>query len=630
MLPPPASGVSFRLKPEVGCPCLSQREAILLLLVGFLRRDYARFPEDDPVRVALELLAEEDRVERDLVRRDLHYAERVQELLPLFAELLHERVVGSPVVEDAARVACDMACDEVDVVLRERVERDAVQQHAPLLAVLALDMRLLRGAVGVAVEQVDAARQELRRVVVRVRPPLLDHVRVRELGAVVREDHEEEPLEQLRPRQFPEHVEDARARLGGLPVAEEHEHEPSRQDHREEDLPADAPDHGVYLRPFLHLVDAAEPQKRPVVPPCAALRVGLGLLPLLPRPAAARLREVSALRVEEPARDVVVHGALLDGAERLRVVRDDVPHGLPPHDAGREHRVHPRERLRVRVDARARVVQEALPVRLRPVRDVEALHHGAGLEVPASVADAGRDVQPPARALDEVRADLEAPRRAAERPLRVPAVALDARARVEERADAVRAPVAPVARDRAVDYLVEDGGLAASPVLRYLGGSPAPLEEEVYALPVLDCHLLCHVGIPFVSVGGVPRPHARTPGCRWRIEYPTTRLRESKRTSFPWEGYGFLMLSITHAIGQPSPTPHCRSNQTKAGAFTSANYALIFRQFETDTSRLSGETVPSVQTGCRRRKVHKATVNLNTATSSVNGLCSLQTTCLRL
>ena len=497
MLPLPASGAYFRQGPEVGCSRLPQREAVLLLPVGSLRRDYACLPEDDPVRVALELLAEEDRVERDLVRGDLDDAERVQELLPGLSEPPHERVVGRLVVEDAARAACDVACDEVDVVLRERVERDAVQQGASLLAVLALDVRLLRGAVGVAVEQVDAARQELRRVVLRVGPPLLDHVGVREPRAVVREDHEEQPLEQLRPRRLPQHVEDARAGLGGLPVPEEHEHEASRQDHREEDPAADAPDHGVELRPFLHLVDAAELQERPVVPPGPALRVRPGLLPLLPGLAAARLGEVSALRVEEPARDVVVHGALLDGAERLRVVRGHVPHGLPPRDAGGEHRVHPRERLRVRVDARARVVQEALPVRLRPVGDVEALHHRAGLEVPASVADAGRDVQPPAPLLDEVRADLEAPRRAVERPLRVLSVAPDARACVEARADAVRAPVAPVARDRAVDCLVEDGGLAATPVFRYLGGSPAQLEEEVHALPVLDCHLPCHVGVSF-------------------------------------------------------------------------------------------------------------------------------------
>ena len=64
MLPLPASGACFRQGPEVGCPRLSQREAILLLPVGLLWRDHARLPEDDPVRVALELLAEEDRVEQ--------------------------------------------------------------------------------------------------------------------------------------------------------------------------------------------------------------------------------------------------------------------------------------------------------------------------------------------------------------------------------------------------------------------------------------------------------------------------------------------------------------------------------------------------------------------------------------
>ena len=40
--------------------------------------------------------------------------------------------------------------------------------------------------------------------------------------------------------------------------------------------------------------------------------------------------------------------------ESLDVGGDDVPHGLPPHDAGREHGVRPRERLRVRADARTR------------------------------------------------------------------------------------------------------------------------------------------------------------------------------------------------------------------------------------------------------------------------------------
>ena len=65
---------------------------------------------------------------------------------------------------------------------------------------------------------------------------------------------------------------------------------------------------------------------------------------------------------------------------------------------------------------------------LRPVRGVDALHHGARLEVPAPVADPRRDVKPVARALHEVWADIEAAGRAVERALRVPPVSLDPRA----------------------------------------------------------------------------------------------------------------------------------------------------------------------------------------------------------
>ena len=489
MLPLSAPGVCFRQKPGVDYALPPSREAISLLSSGVLWGDDTRLPEDDPVRVALELRAEEDGVECDFVRRDPHDAERVEELPSGLAELLREHVVRGLVVEDSARVARDMACDEVDVVLRERVEGDAVEEDAPLLAVLALDVRLLRRAVRVAVEQPDPAPCGLRGVVLGVGAPVLDHVRVGELRGVVREDDREETPEQLWPRELPQHVEDARAGLRRLPVAEEHEHEAARQDHREEDLAPDAPDHRVQLGPFGDVVDAAVLQEHFVVPPDAALGVGLGLLPLFPRPAAARLREVSALRVEESAGDVVVHRALLDRAEHVLVVGDDVPHGLTPHDAGREHGVHPLQRLGVRVDAGARVVQEALAVRLGAFRDVEALHHGARLEVPAPVADARRDVQALARALHEVPADLVASGRAAEEPVRVRAVALGPRADVEVGADAVRAPVAPVARDRAVDDLADDGGLAASHLLCDLDWGPAQLEEEVDALPLVQCHL---------------------------------------------------------------------------------------------------------------------------------------------
>ena len=60
------------------------------------------------------------------------------------------------------------------------------------LAVIALHVRLLRRAVGIAVEHADASRHLQRRVVDRVGSVFLDHFGVRELGAVVGEDDAEE------------------------------------------------------------------------------------------------------------------------------------------------------------------------------------------------------------------------------------------------------------------------------------------------------------------------------------------------------------------------------------------------------------------------------------------------------
>ena len=150
MLSLSAPGVCFRQKPDVDYALPPSREAISLLSSGVLWRDNTRLPEYDPVRVALELRAEEDGGEGDFVRRDFHDAERVEELPSGLAELLREHVVRGLAVEDAARVARDVAGDEVDVVLRERVEGHAVEEDAPLLAVLALDVRLLRRAVRIA------------------------------------------------------------------------------------------------------------------------------------------------------------------------------------------------------------------------------------------------------------------------------------------------------------------------------------------------------------------------------------------------------------------------------------------------------------------------------------------------
>lgn len=161
---------------------------------------------------------------------------------------------------------------------------------------------------------------------------------------------------------------------------------------------------------------------------------------------------------------------------------------------------------------------------------------------------------------------------AVERALRVPPVSLDPRACVEGRADAVRAPASPVARDRAVDGLADDGGLAAPHLPCDLDGRPSQLEEEVDAPPLAYCHLLCHVGIPFLVFAALPRPHSRTPGGRHRIGYRTIRLCESKRTLLPRGRSGDLSPFTITILERPHPTPHCRSKQTRSGAFTSANH----------------------------------------------------------
>ena len=73
------------------------------------------------------------------------------------------------------------------MLLAERVERDAFLEDAPQVQVEALDVGLLARAVGVAVEHPDAARQEPVRVALGVRAVVLHHLRVAELGAVVRD-----------------------------------------------------------------------------------------------------------------------------------------------------------------------------------------------------------------------------------------------------------------------------------------------------------------------------------------------------------------------------------------------------------------------------------------------------------
>lgn len=101
----------------------------------------------------------------------------------------------------------------------------------------------------------------------------------------------------------------------------------------------------------------------------------------------------------------------------------------------------------VRMDPAPRLVQFALSVFLGAVRIVDALVHRTVAEALAAVAHLGGDPEAFARALDELWARLESSRCAAKQPLWVSAVALDAGARLELRAQRVGAAVAPVARD---------------------------------------------------------------------------------------------------------------------------------------------------------------------------------------
>ena len=73
--------------------------------------------------------------------------------------------------------AVDVRHDEVDPVLVERVEARPLHEHAADVLVHALDVRLVRRAVGVGVPEAHAARQELRRVVLGIGAVVLEAAR---------------------------------------------------------------------------------------------------------------------------------------------------------------------------------------------------------------------------------------------------------------------------------------------------------------------------------------------------------------------------------------------------------------------------------------------------------------------
>ena len=115
-----------------------------------------------------------------------------------------------------------------------------------------------------------------------------------------------------------------------------------------------------------------------------------------------------------------------------------------------------------------RFVQESGVVGLGSVRGVDALHHRTAAEFPAPVADVRWRGELLASALDEVRADLEASRRAVERSPRVASVALGPGTVVESGAYAVRALVSTVGFDRAVDEFPQDRRIPPPEVVRDL------------------------------------------------------------------------------------------------------------------------------------------------------------------
>ena len=442
-------------------------------------------------------------MERHLVARDLPDAERLQELPPGLTVLLDEDVVRRAVPERRLVHAVDVRHDEVDPVLVERVEARPLHEHAADVLVHALDVRLVRRAVGVGVPEAHAARQELRRVVLGIGAVVLNHARIGELDPVVPEDRREERTEEVGPREFPEHVEDARAGLRGLRVAEECEREACvGEDHREEHLAADRADDGVdlagddarvLLEPFAHLLDG---------PSDAALRIGLDLHLLRPCLASAGEGQVVLLREQEVPVDPVVHRTRTDPVEELGVARDDMTDGLSLLHAEGDDAVELLERLRVDVDSEAARVKRPLVVRLCAGGAVVLLAEGAVRLAFAPVADV-RGLGPAlAAGLEEPRAAVEAARGVLAQARREP-VELRQLAFIEAAAELVGAPESLLAVDAAVLDFARDRRLGASEVLGDLGDCLPTVEQVLDAASFIGVHVLCHGVVPFVWFGGV-------------------------------------------------------------------------------------------------------------------------------
>ena len=397
-----------------------------------LRRRFAVLPRD--ALPDLDLDAQQRRPERDVVRRYAGYPEEGGDVLPV---LPREEVVGGLVPEAPADVGVDVRHHQRDAALREAVERRrlrvgrALREDEADELVVALDVRLLAGGVGVAVEH----GSEPAAVGVE-----LDPGGVGELRAVVREDDREEAREHLSPAVLPvallqgvddglEHLQHALARLR---VDEERQHEVEGvEEERQQDLPAPGALDGVHLHDahpgmlpdelqvvFPRPADAA----RPVHPVLDALA--------LARLERAGARQVPALRREQPRVHVPV-GRLEREHEAVGVVGHRRVDGLPLRGEVAQQAVAHAQLALGDVRAGAGLGEDGLVGLLRLRVEVVALPQDASALLCASVADERGPLEPPAPLLDErgaVRVAL-----AAEPALPLPVV------------EAVRADVAPLA-----------------------------------------------------------------------------------------------------------------------------------------------------------------------------------------
>ncbi len=442
-------------------------------------------------RTLLHFNADEPGLEDYLLRVDLRDVELRRRTLAV-EELEHlERCAVALHVAD---VGVDVREREVRLLLRERVERDALGEDLADDLVVALDLGLLVGVHRVAEEDPRPALPVLVE---------LDAGGVRELRSAVGEDHGEEPREELRAEFRVKAVEHRRDAFRALVGDEDPDHEPRVEpvERQEADAPR-TPDDEVH-------VDGADVgmlrEELPVVlvgAPDVAARLDLVLVFLrerLPRPHRAGALEVAALRGEDAVVDVALDGALVAG-ELRRVGDADVVDGLPVPDLRGDEFVEVVQLALVQRRALAVFAQDPAVVAVRAAGVVDELALVAALHAGAAVADL-RGPGEPVGAVDvlDLAAEPVAVAVAAHRAARAlgRAVPADLREPAVLPVDAlVGAPVAALEGLVGVlGDLARDRRQADADLLRDCPCGLSGLEAELDAAPLGAVHVLlssCH------------------------------------------------------------------------------------------------------------------------------------------